>query len=61
MTDDLNVGHDALDDLTSTQESKPKAAEKAPPSSDCHYCSKTFEGPARFFQRGSINSRQAVG
>ena len=53
MTDVLDVGHDALDDFTSTQESKPKAATPPPASSDCHYCSETFEGPARFFRRGA--------
>ena len=53
MTDVLNVTHDALDDLTSKAESKPKAAEKAPISSGCHFCAQTFEGPTRFFQRGT--------
>jgi hypothetical protein len=52
MTDVLNVGHDALDDFTSTQETAPKPAAPTPASATCHFCSSTFEGPARWFQRG---------
>jgi hypothetical protein len=52
MTDVLNLGHEALDDFTSTQETAPKPAAAAPASATCHFCSSTFEGPARWFQRG---------
>jgi hypothetical protein len=52
MTDLLD---ETLDDLTSTAETKPKAAEKLPDVTSCRYCSKTFDsfGPARYFQRGA--------
>ena len=53
MTDTINVTSFLEEELTSSAESKPKAAAKEPASSDCHYCPKTFEGPARFFQRGA--------
>jgi hypothetical protein len=48
-----DVLDETLDDLTSQSETKPKAAEKAPDSVGCRYCSQTFEGPARWFQRGT--------
>ena len=58
MTDVLDVGHDALDDFTSTAETKPKAAEKAPASTSCRYCPKTFEGGAKFFARGAHEKKE---
>ena len=56
MTDVLNHTN-PLDDLVSENETKPKAAEKAPPSSDCRYCPKVFTGGARFVQRGLHEKR----
>jgi hypothetical protein len=57
MTNVLDVGN-AIDDLTSDAETKPKPAEKAAPTTDCRYCSKTFTGGARFVQRGLHEKRE---
>lgn len=52
MTDMLAGVQDTLDELTSTQETAPKAAEPSPASATCHFCPESFEGPARWFLRG---------
>ena len=58
MTDVLDVQHGALDDLTSTAETKPKAAAPEPAGTTCRYCTKTFTGGARFVQRGLHEKRE---
>lgn len=54
MTDVLPGVDSFLDDaLTSNSETKPKAAATPPASTSCRFCSQTFEGPVRFFNRGA--------
>jgi hypothetical protein len=59
VTDVLDLGHDALDDFTSTAETKPKAAEKPVDVTTCRYCPKTFDGgPARYVRRGTHEKKE---
>lgn len=54
MTDMLSgVGKALEEEFTSSEEVAPKTAAPEPDSVSCHFCSKTFEGPVRWFQRGT--------
>ncbi len=53
MTDILpGVGNALEEQFTSSDEVAPKAPAAEPNVTTCHFCSQTFEGPARWFQRG---------
>ncbi len=52
MTDMLSGVHDSLDEMTSSLEVTPRPAVPAPAATTCHFCSATFDGPARWFARG---------
>ena len=50
--------HETLDDFTSRTETPPQRPEAAPLLTTCRYCPETFQGAARYVQRGLHEKRK---